>query len=96
MAKYPDIPDHEEECTSYFKLVVADIPIYREAAIIDTNGKFHCSTIRIPATLDVRDRIYFYEPLTTGNLTVGTITWSRNAFHVNSFIHAITKMLRVR
>ena len=44
IAKYPDIPDHEEECTSYFKLVIADIPIYREAAIIDTNGKFHCST----------------------------------------------------
>jgi two-component sensor histidine kinase len=79
MAKYPDIPDHEEECTSYFKLVIADIPIYREAAIIDTNGKFHCSTIRIPTTLDVRDRIYFYEPLKTGKLTVGTITQGRVA-----------------
>ena len=77
MAKYPDIPDHEEECTSYFKLVIADIPIYREAAIIDTNGKFHCSTIQIPPTLDVRDRIYFYEPLKTGKLTVGTITQDR-------------------
>ena len=77
MAKYPDIPDHEEECTSYFKLVIADIPIYREAAIIDTNGKFHCSTIQIPPTLDVRDRIYFYEPLKTGKLTVGTITQGR-------------------
>ena len=77
MAKYPDIPDHEEECTSYFKLVIADIPIYREAAIIDTNGKFHCSTIQIPPTLDVRDHIYFYEPLKTGKLTVGTITQGR-------------------
>ena len=77
IAKYPDIPDHEEECTSYFKLVIADIPIYREAAIIDTNGKFHCSTIQIPPTLDVRDRIYFYEPLKTGKLTVGTITQDR-------------------
>jgi two-component sensor histidine kinase len=77
MAKYPNIPDHEAECTSYFKSVIADIPIYREAAIIDTDGKFHCSTIPIPPTLDVRDRIYFYEPLKTGKLTVGTITQGR-------------------
>jgi two-component sensor histidine kinase len=77
MAKYPNIPGHEEECTSYFKSVIADIPIYREAAIIDTDGKFHCSTVAIPPTLDVRDRIYFYEPLKTGKLTVGTITQGR-------------------
>ena len=77
MAKYPNIPDHEEDCTSYFKSVIADIPIYREAAIIDTDGKFHCSTVPIPPTLDVRDRIYFYEPLKTGKLTVGTITQGR-------------------
>jgi two-component sensor histidine kinase len=77
MAKYPDILDHEEECTAYFKSVIADIPIYREAAIIDTDGKFHCSTTPIPPTLDVRDRIYFYEPLKTGKLTVGTITQGR-------------------
>jgi two-component sensor histidine kinase len=77
MAKYPNIPSHEEECTSYFKSVIADIPIYREATIIDTDGKFHCSTIPIPPTLDVRDRSYFYEPLKTGKLTVGTITQGR-------------------
>jgi two-component sensor histidine kinase len=77
MAKYPNILDREEECTAYFKSVIADIPIYREAAIIDTDGKFHCSTIPIPPTLDVRDRIYFYEPLKTGKLTVGTITQGR-------------------
>jgi len=74
MAKYRNIPGHEEECTSYFKSVIADIPIYREAAIIDTDGKFHCSTVPVPPTLDVRDRIYFYEPLKTGKLNVGTIT----------------------
>ena len=77
ITKYPAVPDHEEECTSYFKSVIADIPIYREAAIIDTDGKFHCSTIPIPPTLDVRDRIYFYEPLKTGKFTVGTITEGR-------------------
>ena len=77
MAKYRNIPGHEEECTSYFKSVIADIPIYREAAIIDTDGKFHCSTVPILPTLDVRDRIYFYEPLKTGKFTVGTITQGR-------------------
>jgi len=77
MSKYPAVPDREEECTSYFKSVIADIPIYREAAVIDTDGKFHCSTISIPPTLDVRDRLYFYEPMKTGKLTVGTITQGR-------------------
>ena len=77
MSKYPAVLDHEEECTSYFKSVIADIPIYREAAIIDTSGKFHCSTIAIPPTLDVTDRIYFFEPMKTGKLTVGTITQGR-------------------
>src|SRR5512143_1436113 len=77
MTKYPSVLAQEEECASYFKSVIADIPIYREAAIIDTEGKFHCSTIPIPPTLDVRDRIYFYEPLKTGKLTVGTITQGR-------------------
>ena len=77
MGKYPNIRDHEEECTAYFKSVIADIPIYREAAIIDTDGKFHCSTIPIPPTLDVKDHIYFYEPLKTGKLTVGPITQGR-------------------
>src|SRR5215813_15239242 len=77
MAKYPNIPDHEEDCTSYFKSVIQDIPIYREAAIIDTDGKFHCSTIPIPPTLNVKDRIYFYEPLKTGKLAVGRITQDR-------------------
>ena len=79
MAKYPDIQGHEEECTSYFKSVIADIAIYREAARseTDTDGEFLCSTIPIPPTLDVRDRIYFYEPLKTGKLTVGTITHGR-------------------
>jgi len=38
MANYPGVPDHEEECSSYFKSVIADIPIYREAAIIDTDA----------------------------------------------------------
>lgn len=77
MMKHPAVPDREEECTAYFKSVVVDLPIYREAAFVDRNAKFHCSTIPIPPTLDVRDRIYFREPLETGQLTVGTLTTGR-------------------
>jgi two-component sensor histidine kinase len=77
LMKHPAVPDREDECTAYFKSVIADLPIYREAAFIDRDAKFHCSTIPIPPTLDVRDRIYFYEPLQTGRLTVGTLTVGR-------------------
>ncbi len=75
--KHPGVPDHEEECTAYFKSVVADLNIYRGAGFIDRDAKFHCSTVPIPPTLDVRDRVYFTEPLDTGKLTVGILTTGR-------------------
>jgi two-component sensor histidine kinase len=77
LAKFPDAPGDEEKCTAYFKSVIASLPIYREAAIIDKDGKFHCSTIPIPANLNVSDRAYFHEPLTTGKLTIGILTRGR-------------------
>src|SRR5450755_1972335 len=77
IVKHPAVPAREEECTSYFKSVIADLPIYREVALIDRDGKFHCSTIPIPPALNVRDRVYFAEPLRTGKLTVGTLTTGR-------------------
>jgi len=77
MMKHPAVPDNEEECSAYFKSVIADLDIYREAAFIDRDGKFHCSTVPIPPDLDVRDRVYFREPLETGSLTVGTLTTGR-------------------
>ena len=77
LVKHPAVPAREEECAAYFKSVIADLPVYREAALIDRDGKFHCSTIAIPPTLDVHDRVYFAEPLRTGKLTVGTLTTGR-------------------
>ena len=76
MMKHPSVPGNEE-CSAYFKSVIADLTIYREAAFIGRDARFHCSTIAIPATLDVRDRVYFQEPLATGKLTVGTLTTGR-------------------
>ncbi len=77
MGRHPAVPDREDECSAFFKSVIADIPVYRQAAFIDTSGKFHCSTIPIPPTLDVSDRIYFREPLATGNLAIGTLVQGR-------------------
>src|SRR6478735_2597654 len=72
MMKYPGVPEREGDCVAYFKSVISDLDIYREAAFVDRDGKFHCSTVEIPANLDVSDRIYFREALQTGKFTVGT------------------------
>ncbi len=77
LVKHASVPDNEDECSAYFKSVLADIPIYREAALIDRAGKFHCSTIAIPPNLNVSDRFYFNEPLRTGSLTIGSLTTGR-------------------
>jgi two-component sensor histidine kinase len=87
MGKHPAVPDREEECSAYFRSVVAALPIYRQAAVIDPQGKFHCSTIPIPPNLDVSDRLYFRGPLATGQLTIGTLTQGRvtkeNSIHIS-------------
>jgi len=77
MGRHPAVPDNEAECVSYFKAVIAGLPTYREAAVIDPDGKFVCSTIPIPADLDVRDRLYFEGALRTGELTIGTLVQGR-------------------
>lgn len=77
MAKFPGAPGDEAACTAYFKSVVATFPIYREAAIIDSDGKFHCSTVPIPPDLNVKDRAYFSEPQSSGMFTIGTFTKGR-------------------
>src|ERR1041384_7466070 len=77
MAKFPGAPGDEAGCTAYFKSVIASLPIYREAAIIDSNGKFHCSTVPMPPDLNVIDRPYFKEPLASGQFTIGTFTKGR-------------------
>jgi two-component sensor histidine kinase len=77
LSKFPAAPADEAACTAYFKSVVDSLPLYREAAIIDADGKFHCSTIPIPPNLNVKDRAYFKEPLETGRFTIGTFTKGR-------------------
>ena len=87
MGRHPAVPDNEAECVSYFKAVIAGLPAYREAAVIGPDGKFVCSTVAIPPTLDVSDRLYFYGPMQTGELTVGTLVQGRvtrsNSIHIS-------------
>src|ERR1041384_941578 len=35
MGRHPAVPDDEPECVAYFKSVIAGLPTYREAAVID-------------------------------------------------------------
>ncbi len=77
MGRHPAVPENEAECVSYFKSVIESLPTYREAAVIGLDGKFRCSTIPIPPTLDVSDRLYFSGPLKTGELTIGTLVQGR-------------------
>lgn len=77
MSKFPAAPGDEAACTAYFKSVLDSLPIYRQAAIIDSDGKFHCSTIPIPPDLNVKDRAYFTEPIASGHFTIGTFTRGR-------------------
>jgi two-component sensor histidine kinase len=77
MSRHPAVPGNEADCAAYFKSVIADFPIYREAAVVDPEGKFHCSTIPIPPDLNVRDRVYFHDAMQSGRFTVGTLEHGR-------------------
>lgn len=77
ITRHPSVPDNETECAAHFGAVVKGLRIYREAALIDRSGHFHCSSIPIPPTLNVSDRAYFAEPLKTGRFTIGTVTTGR-------------------
>jgi two-component sensor histidine kinase len=73
MSRHPAVPHDEAACGAYFRSVIADIPLYREAAIIDTNGAFRCAAIPIAANPGIKDRAYFREPMSSGRLTVGPL-----------------------
>jgi two-component sensor histidine kinase len=77
LTRHPSVPNDEAGCSAHFRAVVKNLAIYREAALIDRQGRFRCSSIEIPPGLDVRDRIYFSEPLKTGDFTIGTVTIGR-------------------
>ena len=73
MSRNPAAANDDPACAAYFRSVIADIPLYREAAIIDTNGGSHCATIPLAADPAVTERIHFREPMSTGRLTVGPV-----------------------
>jgi two-component sensor histidine kinase len=77
ISKHPAVPDREAECSAYFRSVIAGLPLFRQAAVVDPSGNFHCSTVPIPPNLNVRDRVYFQEPQLTGELAIGTLVRGR-------------------
>jgi two-component sensor histidine kinase len=79
MAQFPLNADNKADCASYFKSIISDVPTFRQAAIIDTDGKFLCSTSPSQDALDVGARVGFYQSLKAGKLAVGTIIENRPA-----------------
>jgi len=79
MSKHPAVPHDEAACAAYFKSVIADYPIYREAAVIDADGAVHCSTAPISAGLDVTSLASSGKPTTTGTLATGPPAQGRAA-----------------
>jgi two-component sensor histidine kinase len=73
MSRHPAVPDDEAACAAYFKSVIGEIPVYRAAAIIDSDGGFHCSTSPTPPKLAATDRDHFLGPSSTGALTTGAL-----------------------
>jgi two-component sensor histidine kinase len=71
MTKFPLNTDNKDECALYLTSITADVQTFHEAAIIDTDGKFLCSTT--PEALDVGDRLYFSQSLKASKLRAGTI-----------------------
>ena len=77
MSKHPAVPEDETACAAYFRSVIADIPVYRAAAIIDTDGVSHCASLPTPVSPDVKGRVHVREPLANGRLTIGPLTYDR-------------------
>lgn len=70
LAKFPLNTDNKDECDLYLKSIIANVQTFHEAAIIDTDGKFLCSTT--PEALDVGDRFHFSQSLKASELRAGT------------------------
>jgi two-component sensor histidine kinase len=70
MGKHPAISADEPTCAAYFKTVIAELPLYREAAMIDPAGKLRCSTVPAPMSLEMRDSLYLGERTPVHQLTI--------------------------
>ena len=77
MAQFPLTTDNKTECAAYFKSIILDVQTFREASIVDTDGKFLCSTIPLQDALDVEDRIRLYQSLKASKLSIATIIQDR-------------------
>jgi len=72
MARFPLNADNKAECATFFNSIISDVPTFRQAAIIDADAKMLCSTDPRQDAPDVGDRIFFYQSLKAGKLSVAT------------------------
>jgi two-component sensor histidine kinase len=77
MAQFPLTTDNKTECASFFKSIISDGQTFRDASIVDTDGKALCSTIPLQDALDVDDRIRLYQSLKASKLSIATIIQDR-------------------
>ncbi len=66
-----------ESCDAYVKAVVARIPLYTLAAVVDLEGRTVCSSIPIPRTVSAADRIYFRAALESDAVIPGEVQQGR-------------------
>src|SRR5215471_11952877 len=71
MTKFPLNTDNKDECALHLKSIISGVQTFHEAAIIDMDGRFLCSTT--PEPLDVGDRLYFSPSSKVSDLVAGTI-----------------------
>jgi two-component sensor histidine kinase len=71
MTKFPLNTDNKDGCALHLKSIISGVQTFHEAAIIDMDGRFLCSTTSEP--LDVGDRLHFYPSSKVSELGAGTI-----------------------
>lgn len=57
MSKHPAVSADEPTCAAYFKSVIADLALYREAAMIDPAGELRCSTVPFAGSREMRGSV---------------------------------------
>jgi two-component sensor histidine kinase len=64
-------------CDRWLKSVLATIPLYTLAAVVDLEGRTVCASVPISRDVSAADRVYFKEALETDRIVPGTVQKGR-------------------
>lgn len=67
----------EATCSAYLRSIVANIPRYFGASVLDPNGTVRCTTVPVPPGFTIADRAYFRSALMSKDLVVGEVVTGR-------------------